>query len=178
MGHQPIIIVGFMGSGKTTVAFEVGRKLNLMVVDLDDLITRVKGRTPAEIIEKDGEDSFREVETQMLRDVLAEKSPVVIAAGGGAWTIAQNRRLIGDHEGRTLWLDAPFELCWKRIQANRELRPLARSLQEAQRLYEERRPIYQLADLRIPVADNDSAAEIAERLIDGLTINCWWLDRR
>jgi shikimate kinase len=161
MTKEQIIIVGYMGSGKTTVACEVGRKLNWTVIDLDDYITSSEGRSPAEIIEQDGENSFREIETERLAEVLSNNSRVVVAAGGGAWTIGENRRLIAKQGALTIWLDAPFELCWNRIKVNREIRPLAPSMQLAERLYHERGPIYELADIRIPVAENDSAEEIA-----------------
>ena len=77
----------------------MGRKLNCAVIDLDDFITSSEGRSPAEIIEQDGENSFREIETQMLREVLSNNSRVVIAAGGGVWTIGENRRLIAKRGG-------------------------------------------------------------------------------
>jgi len=99
--NQQIIIIGFMGAGKTTVARELGRKLNCLAVDLDELITRREGRSLNEIIEPDGEERFRELETQMLREVLRE-GPRVIAVGGGAWTISANRQLIAEHEAVSL----------------------------------------------------------------------------
>lgn len=165
MTNQQIIIVGFMGSGKTTIAQEVARRLSYPVIDLDESITRSDGRSVAEIIQQDGENSFRRLETQMLDNVLTENSRVVISAGGGAWTIAENRRLIAERKARAIWLDAPFELCWSRIEVKREIRPLAPSRQAAAELYRERRPMYQLADLRIPVAENDTAEEITGRII-------------
>jgi shikimate kinase len=171
MTNQQIIIVGFMGSGKTTVAWEVGQRLNWAVIDLDDFITSSEGRSPAEIIEQDGENSFREIETQVLGKVLSNNSRVVIAAGGGVWTVGENRRLIAKQGALTVWLDAPFELCWDRIQVKREMRPLAPSEEVAKRLYRDRRPVYESADLRIPVAENDSVEEIAERIVDGLATN-------
>ena len=171
MTKQQIIIVGFMGSGKTTVACEVGRKLNCPVIDLDDYIASNEGRSPAEIIEQDSEKSFREIETQILSEVLSQNSPVVIAAGGGVWTIGENRRLIAKQGALTIWLDAPFELCWNRIKVNRKIRPLAPSEEAAKRLYHERWPLYELADMRTVVTENESAEEIAERIVDGLATN-------
>lgn len=171
MINQQTIIVGFMGSGKSTVAREVARRLDCTVVDLDDAITSRNGRSPAEIIEQDGEKSFREIETQLLFELLTQNTRVVIAAGGGAFTIAENRRLIAEQGARAIWLDAPFELCWNRIQINLEMRPLAPSEEAAKRLYHQRRPVYESADLRIPVAENDSAEEIAERVVDGIATN-------
>jgi len=62
---QQIIIIGFMGTGKTTVAHELGRKLNCLAVDLDELIARRESRTASEIIEQDGESEFRRIEAQL-----------------------------------------------------------------------------------------------------------------
>ena len=164
VNNQQIVIIGFMGTGKTTVARELGRTLSCLAVDLDESITRREGRSPNEIIEQDGEEKFRELETQMLREILGE-GPRVIAVGGGAWTIAANRQLIVEHEAITVWLDVPFELCWKRIEASAEVRPLARSRELAERLFNERRPIYELAHVRVVVSENESSAETAKRII-------------
>ena len=157
-----------MGSGKTTVAGELARELNCRAVDLDDLITKHEKRSPKEIIEQNGEDSFREIETQMLCTVLTEKSACVIALGGGAWTIAANRKLIAEHGAFTIWLDAPFELCWRRIQSGDEGRPLARSREMARQLYAERRPIYMLAETRIQIDENQSAEDTTTQIAHAL----------
>lgn len=164
MNNQQIVIMGFMGTGKTTVAYGLARKLNCRVIDLDDLITQHETRGPKEIIEQDGEEAFRRIETKMLHEVLMEASALVLAVGGGAWTIAENRKMITEQGAFTVWLDAPFELCWKRIEAGREARPLARSREMAQTLYAARRPIYALAEARIPVYENESAEEIATKV--------------
>jgi shikimate kinase len=158
-----IIIIGFMGTGKTTVALELARKLNCRAIDLDDLITQREKRSPKEIIQQDGEEAFRSIETQMLREVLMASARVV-AVGGGAWTIAENRKLIAEHGALTVWLDAPFELCWKRIEAGREARPLARSREMARKLYTERRPVYESAEARVTVKENESVEEIATKV--------------
>jgi len=164
MNYQQIIIMGFMGSGKTTVAYGLARKLDCRAVDLDDLITQRETRGPKEIIEQDGEEAFRRIETNMLHEILTQASARVLAVGGGAWTIAENRKMITEHGAFTVWLDAPFELCWKRIEAGRAARPLARSREMAQTLYAARRPLYALADARIPVHENESAEEIATKV--------------
>lgn len=160
-----IIIIGFMGAGKTTVARVLALRLNRNVIDLDELITTNDGRTPKEIIEQDGENKFRELETQSLREVLVEKAACIVAAGGGAWTSAQNRKLIADHGAFTVWLDAPFELCWKRIEPAHEARPLARSREMAETLYRQRLPSYELADARIAVVEGDADEEIATKVV-------------
>lgn len=164
MNNRQIVIVGFMGSGKTTVAHALARKLNSSAVDLDELITQRETRGPKEIIEQDGEEAFRTIESKLLHEVLVAASARVLAVGGGAWTIADNRKVIREHEAFTVWLDAPFELCWKRIEAGRAARPLARSRELAQTLYDARLPIYALADERVPVSEDESAEEIAAKV--------------
>lgn len=164
MNNQKIVIMGFMGSGKSTVAHDLARKLNYRAIDLDDLITMRESRRPRQIIEQDGEAAFRKIETRILREALREASARVVAVGGGAWTIAENRRIIAEHEAFTVWLDAPFELCWTRIEAGRETRPLARFRETAQTLYTARRGIYALADVRILVSENESSETIAMKV--------------
>lgn len=166
MTNQKIIIVGFMGSGKSTVAAAVGRKLNCDTIDLDDAITRVNGRTPGEIIEHEGEPTFREIENQVLREVLIKDRPAVIALGGGAWTIAGNRELIAQARAAlVVWLDAPFELCWERIESTKDRRPLAPTSEAAKNLYRERRSAYELADQKIDVSKAKSVEEIASAIV-------------
>jgi shikimate kinase len=163
-----IIITGFMGSGKTTVARSLAQLLGRELVDLDEVIAEQEGRTAKELIEQDGEDSFREIETRILREVLERSLPGVIALGGGAWTLDRNQNLIDDARGITVWLDAPFDLCWERIHSSGGGRPLARDEGQARILYAERRPLYALAKLHVRIEDKDAdsiSAEIAQTLI-------------
>ena len=163
-----IIITGFMGSGKTSVARGLARILGCEMLDLDHVIAERERRTAREIIEQDGEESFRKVETRILREVLKTNPVGVIALGGGAWTFERNRNLMNKHGCVTVWLDAPFELCWERILISGGNRPLARDEGQARMLYAERRPQYALAELPVRVVANKStdeiSAEIAARL--------------
>lgn len=163
MANRRIVIVGFMGSGKSRVARELSLILQRPFVDLDDWITKHIGRSPKEIIEADGEESFRNVETEALAEVLAPNEGQVIAAGGGAWTVERNRQLIIAHEAFTVWLDASFDLCWERIECGSERRPLAPSREAAENLFQLRQPTYALAEARIPVFDKD-AQDIASQI--------------
>jgi shikimate kinase len=169
VADQQIIIIGFMGTGKTTVAHELGRKLNCLAVDLDELIARRESRSASEIIKQDGESEFRRIEAQLLIEALENSRARVIAVGGGAWTIAANRQLIAERRAFAVWLDADFELCWSRIESGNEARPLARSREMAERLYGERRPVYELADVRVTVSEGDSAAEIATKVANEIS---------
>lgn len=149
MNDRRIVIVGFMGCGKTTVAQALARRLDCEVIDLDSFITNREGRSPAEIIERDGEAAFRAMETLALQDALKQNAARVMALGGGAWTIAANRALVEKYDCLSVWLDAPFELCWERITASEAIRPLAPDRERAQALFETRRAIYRLAQIRI-----------------------------
>ena len=163
-----IIITGFMGAGKTTVARGLAERLGYRLIDLDDLITTREGRRPQQMIDEEGEASFRAAETRVLREALASADPTVVALGGGAWTIAENRALIAAHDHVAIWLDAPFALCWERIRSAPEERPLARSEDDARRLYDERRAHYLLARVRVRVSETKDAGEIVTEIVDAV----------
>jgi shikimate kinase len=165
---QAIIITGFMGAGKTTIATLLSRKLRCTMIDLDDFITDRTGRTPQAIIDEDGEPRFRELESQALRDALEIHNARIIALGGGTWTIDNNRTLINAHNGFTVWLDAPFKLCWRRIESESRSRPLARNFHNARELYDRRRAFYDQAMLRIEVSEEKGAGMIASEIIEAL----------
>jgi shikimate kinase len=169
-GKRPIVITGFMGAGKTTVAAALARLLACAMIDLDRFIEEREGRTPQQIIDEDGEPLFREIESRALVDALDEARARVIALGGGAWTIERNRALIHEHHGLTIWLDAPFDLCWQRIESGTEARPLARERSKASALYDERRTHYSQAALRVNVDDRKSAQAIAEAIVLALEL--------
>ena len=160
-----IVITGFMGAGKTLIARALARRMETPVVDLDEHIVTREKRTIQAIIEERGEDYFRQVETHALSEVLDRKAARIIALGGGTWTLAPNRALLKQKRGAlTIWLDAPFEICWRRIVGDNASRPLAPDEESARRLYEARREIYALADLHIKA--EKSVREIVAEIID------------
>ncbi|MCA1601895.1 MAG: AAA family ATPase [Acidobacteria bacterium] len=171
-----IVITGFMGSGKSTVARALALRLDSLMLDLDSEIFKQEGRSPKQIIEEDGEPLFREMETRVLRDVLQNNAAGVIALGGGAWTLPRNRELITSAGGTTVWLDAPFNLCWQRIVDgivdgtldDKDGRPLAPNEQEALDLYTERRAAYATADLHVDATGNKTADEMALEIVKAL----------
>jgi shikimate kinase len=163
-----IIITGFMGAGKTTVARALARRLNCRMADLDLLVADLEKRSIPDIIRNDGEEQFRASETVALRLALKRKTASVVALGGGAWTLERNRALIAEHQCLTIWLDASFELCWKRITSSSLARPLALNRQAARRLYRERLPLYELAALHVRMTDDKSVDEIVSEIVDKL----------
>jgi shikimate kinase len=151
-----------MGCGKSKIARSLARRLDVPVVDLDDVITARHGRTPAQLITEDGEPAFRTIETNTLRETLKTIPAGVIALGGGAWIEETNRDLINQHRCLSVWLDVPFEVCWARIETSEEDRPLGRTREQALKLYQSRKPIYQLAAIHIQrMPDEDLEAFIS-----------------
>ena len=163
MNDKLIVIVGFMGCGKTVVAQELSRLVGRPCVDLDERIEDVEGRSPAQIISEEGEEVFRQKETAALSELLRRDERAVVALGGGAWTIAENRELIRSVESVVFWLDTPFEICWQRIEQEGKSRPMAPSRAAAERLYRERRPVYRMSDLHISSSD-ESPTQIAKNI--------------
>lgn len=163
-----ILITGFMGAGKTTVGAALAHLLDCGRLDLDEFIARREGRSIQAIIDEEGEAQFREIETSALRDALGDDTARIITLGGGTWMSDQNRALIAEHTGFTIWLDTPFELCWQRIKSAGNTRPLARDREQARRLYESRRNTYELARLRMSFNEADDAETIATEILSAL----------
>ena len=163
--RRRIVITGFMGAGKTTVAGALARLLGCAPLDLDDFVTAREGRTPQRLIDEDGEAAFREAETRALREALERGGARVIATGGGTWTLERNRALVAAHGCLSVWLDAPFELCWERIaRGGAADRPFARDRERARELYDRRLADYRLASVRVRVAPQLAAEEVAAEI--------------
>lgn len=165
---QTIVITGFMGAGKSTVAAALAQRLGCEMIDLDRFIAKREMRTAQVIIDKDGEKTFREIETRALHAALETEDVRIIALGGGTWTIPENRALVDRYNGFTVWLDALFELCWKRIVSEDLPRPLARDFVATQDLYAKRRAAYQQATLRIEVLEGTSIDVITTKIVEAL----------
>jgi shikimate kinase len=163
--EQRIILTGFMGVGKTTVAKHLAHLLECERLDLDALIAESEHRTIAEIIEQEGIEKFRQIETANLQRIL-ESNAKVIALGGGAWTVEENRRLIKSRGFTTVWLESSFEHCWLNISASKRVRPLARNKTDARRLFEERQKVYCLADWHFIIKPELNSFEVARRIAE------------
>jgi shikimate kinase len=104
----------------------------------------------------------------VLRACLESNDARIIALGGGTWTLAENRALLAAHDCLTVWLDAPFALCWQRISNARETpnaRPLARDRDHALALYTARRDLYSLARWRVETNEGRSAEDTAAEIV-------------
>lgn len=158
-----IYLIGFMGSGKTTVGRLLAARLGTPFVDLDAEIEGRAGLQVREVFELHGEPEFRRMEQEALRATL-ELPAAVVATGGGTFTFEANARLIGSG-GLSVWLNPPFGTIVARIGAwGKEDRPLFRSEAQALELFRERLPAYRRADLQLDVAPEEGPEEIAARL--------------
>jgi shikimate kinase len=124
--------------------------------DLDQEVEKAAGESVTEIFDRHGESAFRERETAALKALVQKVRtgrPLVIALGGGAFTIQDNFELAENH-GVTIWLDTPLEVVEKRV-AQETHRPLARDPGRLRALYADRRPLYERADYRIETFDDE-----------------------
>lgn len=167
-GTRRVLLTGFMGAGKTTVALALARLLGARSVDLDDLVAAREGRTAQQLIDEDGEAAFRDAETRALEEALRDDDARVVATGGGAFTFERNRALAAAHECLTVWLDTPFELCWLRTRAEDDTRPFARDEAKARELYERRRALYALASLHVRVTPEATPEQLAREIARAL----------
>ncbi len=160
-----IYLVGFMGSGKSTVGRALARHLGWRFADLDDDIESRERLTIPEIFDQRGESEFRRVEQEALafrvKDI-ARGIPWVVAVGGGCFAQPSNFDLIQNH-GISIWLDAPLELVRSRV-AHSSHRPLARDPEKFEELFSLRKEAYAKADYRIAIGHNGSEGALDEIL--------------
>jgi len=161
-----IVLTGFMGVGKSTIARHLASILQAQKIDLDSVIEAGEKRTIAEIIKTGGIMRFRQIETETLRKVLAENDARILALGGGAWTIAENRRLIKTQNCTSVWLESSFEHCWRNIKSSNRERPLAKNKDQARKLFDERQNYYCLTDWHFIVKPDLTSYEIAKKIAE------------
>jgi len=149
-----IFLVGFMGSGKTSVGGLLAKDLGLRFADLDHEIERQRGLSIAEIFAQAGEAEFRRLEATALRETGSHRG-VVIATGGGTLTRWENREFI-QRNGVSVWLDAPLETMLDRCRGG-EHRPLLSTPERMAALLQERLPGYRSADMRVDAGAGDPA---------------------
>lgn len=143
-----IYLVGFMGSGKSTVGPLVAQKTGRPFYDLDKLIEEKKEMTISNIFESRGEQFFRELESQCLYEAQS-LTPYVMALGGGAFQSEVNRKLLAK-QGLTVWIKAPFDLIKERC-SKKTHRPLAKDPMRLKTLFDLRKKHYRTADIQVNV---------------------------
>jgi shikimate kinase len=147
--NRPVVLIGMMGVGKSTVGRLLASRLGLNFTDTDDEIEKAADLTIAEIFERFGEDYFRDGERRVIARLIGE-GPGVIATGGGAFMNEQTRALIKE-KGHSVWIDADIDVLVARV-ARRSHRPLLVGKDPhvvLTELSEKRNPVYALADFRV-----------------------------
>ena len=165
--NGPVAIVGYMGSGKSTVGRILARKLRWKFVDLDRAIAKEAGHGISKVFARFGEEHFRELEHRALAAALDDTEESIVACGGGIVVRPENRDKLKD--AVTIFLREDLSVLYERTRgASRPLR--AASWEEFERRYAGRLPFYEaVADLEITVRGRlpeEVAEEIARWLLD------------
>ncbi len=149
LAERPIVLVGMMGAGKTTVGRRLAARLGLPFTDSDSEIETAAGMTIPEIFSTRGEDEFRAGEARVIARLMREEGGV-IATGGGAFINGETRSLI-KRSGISVWIKAEFDILFARV-SKRPTRPLLQTTDPKQTLrdlIEKRYPVYGQADITI-----------------------------
>ncbi len=159
-----IVLIGFMGAGKSTIGRALARRLHLPLIDTDRFIERKTQRTIPQIFAQDGEDAFRAMEQLALQE-LAERKPAVIATGGGMVMRDENWPLLR-RLGTIVYLRGDPDALFERVSRH-PTRPLLQTPNPREtfdRLLAQRTPIYTRADLTVDTTGMESPA-VAERIL-------------
>jgi shikimate kinase len=163
-----ILLIGFMGSGKSTVSNELSKLLNMREIDMDQYIEEKEGQTIKEMFEKEGEEYFRDRETQAIYD-LKEQKGIIISCGGGAVLRPENVKVM-KQQGKIILLTATPETILERVKNNTH-RPILNgnmNVEFIQALMDKRADKYKMAaDITIRT-DHKTVKEICNELIEAL----------
>lgn len=167
--RRQLLLLGFMGCGKTTVGQLLARRLDWEFLDLDAELEQRQGRTINQIFAESGEGYFRQEERCLLQDILqrTEHTRSVVALGGGTFAQPDNCELIRSTGGITVWMDCPLEELRRRCRGITR-RPLLRDPASFRELYQQRLPYYQKADFRVDAARPDASLVVEEILQCGV----------
>jgi shikimate kinase len=161
--HKPLVLVGLMGAGKSTIGRRLASQLGVAFIDSDQEIVEAAGSSISDIFETYGEAIFRDLEQRVMLRLLSSE-PRVIATGGGAFIQPDIRQAIKKH-AISVWLKADLPILIERV-SRRDSRPLLKTGDKHEilkKLMEERYPIYAEADLII-----DSNAGPHETVVSGI----------
>jgi shikimate kinase len=173
--RQPelIVLIGFMGAGKSSIGRELARRMSWQFVDLDRWIEKRERRRISQIFAEQGESAFRQMETEALDAVLQERTTqTVLALGGGAWIQPANAERLKAAGARVIFLDADIDELRARCGAKAQRRPLFADEERFRRLHADRYEFYMQADVRIDTTRRSVvgvAKEIVQLLKAGIS---------
>ena len=153
LAGRPLVLVGMMGAGKTTVGRRLAARLNRQFLDSDEEIEKAAQMSIPEIFEQRGEPEFRAGETRVIARVLKDAG-IVLATGGGAFVNEETRALVKG-EAISIWLKAEADILFERVsrRSNRPLLKTANPRATLEKLIEDRYPIYAEADVTVVSRD-------------------------
>ena len=167
LGGRNLFLIGMMGAGKSQTGPYLAKKLEYGFVDSDEIIVKAAKQSINEIFEKDGEKKFRDLETQVLKEI-GKRYSLIVATGGGVVLRSENWGIL--HQGIVIWLDPGRDRLLKRLQSDLSKRPLINRndyIEKFDFLNIERQPLYKECDLRISIS-NESPDEVANCIINKL----------
>ena len=163
---RSIFLIGMMGSGKSSTGPILAEILKYKYVDLDVLIEKLTKKTIDKVFSDEGEEYFRDLETQCLQEIIKLPS-VVVSTGGGVVLKKENWGIL--RQGIIVWLDINKEIVLNRLNSKDNIRPLLKG--NIERTYEEifqtRKDIYAQADLRVEI-NNEGVKNVAEKILNAL----------
>ena len=165
---RPIVLVGLMGVGKSTVGRRLARRLGVAFVDSDAAIEDAAGLSPAEVFERYGEQDFRDGERRLVARLVNEGDVQVIATGGGAYIDPRTRELLNERSV-TVWLDAPVDVLAERT-SRRDTRVQLRNgdpKATLEKLAKERREAYEQAHIHVK-SGTGAHREVVEAIVRAL----------
>ncbi len=153
LAGKPLVLVGMMGAGKTTVGRRLAARLGRQFIDSDEEIERAAQMSIPEIFEQRGEAEFRAGETRVIARLLKERD-IVLATGGGAFVNLETRALV-KQQAVSVWLKADLAILFERVsrRANRPLLKTADPKATLEKLIADRYPIYAEADITVMSRD-------------------------
>ena len=161
---QPLVLIGLMGAGKSTVGRRLAKKIGWRFVDSDEEIEAAAGCSIGDIFNLYGEPNFRDLEQKVIARLLHEPS-IVLATGGGAWMQPAVRDMIMQ-QANSIWLRADIEVLLERV-SKRQTRPLLETGDKREilaKLMADRYPVYALAD-RVVDSNNGSHDRVVEQVM-------------
>lgn len=166
---QNLILIGFMGTGKSTVARQLSKQLNLPFFEMDEMIVQEQGMEISNIFKEKGENYFRDLETELLKNLL-QKETGILSCGGGIILRDENIQAMKNH-GTVILLTAKPETILKRVLHNQS-RPVLngkKNVNDITKLMKEREERYHIAADIIVSTDKKSLSQICEEIIAMIT---------
>ncbi|SDB08598.1 shikimate kinase [Eubacterium oxidoreducens] len=165
MVNDMIFLIGFMGAGKTAVSKELAKKANMKLIDTDEYIEKKEGMKIPEIFDKYGEEYFRNIETQCLKEIVS-KEEAIVSCGGGIIMKEENVKVM-KAAGKVVFLKTSPETIYQRVKKSQN-RPMLKghmNVEYIEKLLNERQPFYDRAKDCEICTDNRTVSAIAQEIL-------------